>query len=104
MANAKGLTPLHLAVQTGNRYVYMCVCTHMCLFVCVCVCMYNSMYMHTYQFETGLSHPGQTGHILCGLSGSDLDLTLTALLEYFDLLAHALKVWSCYLFSWRLAC
>ena len=31
---------------------------------------------------------------------SNADLTLTALLEYFDLLAHALKFQNCYLFSY----
>ena len=46
------------------------------------------------------SHPGQTRIIK--ISRSDPDLVLTALIEYFDLLAHALKVQSCYLFSHRL--
>ena len=37
------------------------------------------------------------------ICGSDPDLALTALLEYFNLLAHAVKMQSCYLFSYRLA-
>ena len=47
---------------------------------------------------------GQPGHTqIIEISGSGPDSTLIALLEYFDLLAHALKVLSCYLFSYRLA-
>ena len=59
--------------------------------------------------ETGSGHLGQTGHVLCGSTGSDRDYesdpdsALTALLEYFNLLAHALKVYSCYLSSYHLA-
>ena len=37
------------------------------------------------------------------ISGYDPDWALTALLEYFNLLAHALKVHSCYLSSYHLA-
>ena len=45
-------------------------------------------------------YPGQTQIIK--ICGSDPDLASTALLEYSDLLAHALKVQSCYLFSYSL--
>ena len=37
------------------------------------------------------------------MSRSDPDLMLTALLEYLNLLAHTLKVQSCYIFSYGLA-
>ena len=63
------------------------------------------------RIETRSGHSGyagQTGHNLCGLtvgqvriikiSRFDPDSALTALLGYFDLLAQALKVQSCYLF------
>ena len=48
-------------------------------------------------------------HILCRSTGSDPDYrnmrdsVLTALLEYFNLLTHALIVHSCYLSSYHLA-
>ena len=79
------------------------------MYVCtmyVCMCMYTPglkpvqvIWVKWVTFCA--SQPGQM-HII-RISGSDLDLALIALLEYFDLMAHALKVQSCYLFSYRLA-
>ena len=75
--------------------------------------------MHSYRYyktrggwlgvraETGSngSHFGdQSGQTqISKTSGFDCDFALTALLEYFILLAHTSKVQSCYLFSYCLA-
>ena len=55
--------------------------------------------MYQIRDETGSGHPGHPRHFLCG---SNPDPEMIALLEYFDLMPHVLKVQSCYPSSYHL--